>query len=227
MKSTRLPDKPLAMIGNQTLIEHVHQRASETNLPVTILTESEELKERFPQFDIRITSPNCATGTDRVASAVDQFKEEIIVNCQGDLPFIQGGQLLDAVSALKETKADVSTLVFKMDPHKQHDPNTVKAVCSMLSHKVDPHYLKAHWFLRAPLNYGYQHVGVYVYTKKFLKKLPVMRTELEVYENLEQLRFIELGYSIAAYETTPVPPEVNTVEDLEEANKYLYETLGI
>jgi 3-deoxy-manno-octulosonate cytidylyltransferase (CMP-KDO synthetase) len=226
MKSTRLPNKPLAKIGRKTLIEHVYQRASETNLPVTVLTDSLELVDRFAHWDIRITPESCATGTDRIAYMAVDFKEDVIINCQGDLPFIKASQLLDAADILKQSKADVATLVFDMDPHKQDDPNTVKAVCSEINHG-NPYLLRAHWFVRAPLSYGYQHAGVYAYTKKTLLSMPHQRSHHEVLENLEQLRFLDHGYKVVAYKTTPVPPEVNTLEDLTEANKYLYETLGI
>lgn len=221
MKSTRLPNKPLAMIGDKTLIEHVHARACATEYLVTVLTDSPELKERFPQWDVRLTPENCISGTDRIASIVNHINEDIIVNCQGDLPFIDPYQIVDAAMTLERTGADVATLVHDMGPGGQEDPNTVKAICCQVAPDIDPKIMRAHWFCRSALKYGYQHVGVYAYSREFLQKLSPDRTPHEIAENLEQLRWLELGYKIAALKTSIVPPEVNTEEDLIRANNYL------
>lgn len=221
MKSTRLPNKPLAMIGDKTLIERVHAKACATEFPVTILTDSQELKDRFSNWDIRLTPENCISGTDRIASIVNHLNEDIIVNCQGDLPFIDPYQLIDAVNLLERTGADVATLVHEMGPGGQEDPNTVKAICCQVAPDIDPNIMRAHWFCRSALKYGYQHVGVYAYKRDFLQKLWPHRTPHEEAENLEQLRWLELGYKIAALKTKIVPPEVNTEEDLIKANNYL------
>lgn len=220
MKSTRLPNKPLAMIGEKTLIEHVHAKACATEYLVTVLTDSQELIDRFPQWDIRLTPESCETGTDRIAWAAQDFEEDILVNCQGDLPFIDPYQIVDAALTLERTGADVATLVHEMSPGGQTDPNTVKAICCQVASDIDPNIMRAHWFCRAPLQYGYHHVGVYAYTKQSLEILPNQRTPHEVAENLEQLRWIELGYKIAALKTKVVPPEVNTEDDLLRANNY-------
>ena len=221
MKSTRLPNKPLAMIGDKTLIEHVHAKACSTEYPVTVLTDSQELKDRFPQWDVRLTPENCISGTDRIASIVNHLNEDIIVNCQGDLPFIDPYQIIDAANLLERTGADVATLVHEMGPGGLEDPNTVKAICCQVAADIDPNIMRAHWFCRSALKYGYQHVGVYAYMKDFLQRLWPHRTPHEEAENLEQLRWLELGYRIAALKTTIVPPEVNTEDDLIRANNYL------
>jgi len=220
MNSTRLPNKPLALIGDKTLIEHVHARACATEYVVTVLTDSPELKEKFPHWDIRLTPESCETGTDRIAWAANDFEEDIIVNCQGDLPFIDPYQIVDAALTLERTGADVATLVHELSPGAEKDPNTVKAICCQVAPDINPNIMRAHWFCRASLNYGYHHVGVYAYKRQSLMILPNERTPHEVAENLEQLRWIELGYKIAALKTKTVPPEVNTEEDLVRANNY-------
>lgn len=221
MKSTRLPNKPLAMIGDKTLIEHVYAKACSTEYPVTVLTDNSELIDRFPQWDIRLTPEACATGTDRIAYVVNDFEEDIIVNCQGDLPFIDPYQIVDAALVLERTGADVGTLVHELSPSSEKDPNTVKAICCQVAPDIDPNIMRAHWFCRASLSYGYHHVGVYAYKRESLLILSNERTPHEIAENLEQLRWIELGYKIAALKTTVVPPEVNTEEDLIRANNYI------
>ncbi len=222
MNSTRLPNKPLAMIGDKTLIEHVHAKACATEYPVTVLTDSSLLQEKFPNWDIRLTPEVCATGTDRIAYVAHEFEEDILVNCQGDLPFIDPYQIIDAAKTLERTGADVATLVHEMGPGGQEDPNTVKAICCQVAPDIDPNIMRAHWFCRSALKYGYHHVGVYAYKKQSLEILSLSRdrTPHEIAENLEQLRWIELGYKIAALKTAIVPPEVNTEEDLIQANNY-------
>jgi 3-deoxy-manno-octulosonate cytidylyltransferase (CMP-KDO synthetase) len=220
MNSTRLPNKPLAMIGDRTLIEHVHSKACATDYPVTVLTDSSELKNRFPNWDVRLTPEACATGTDRIAWIANDFEEDILVNCQGDLPFIDPYQIVDSALTLERTGADVATLIHELSPGSEKDPNTVKAICCQVAPDIDPNIMRAHWFCRASLNYGYQHAGVYAYKKQSLLILPNERTPHEIAENLEQLRWIELGYKIAALKTTVIPPEVNTEEDLVRANNY-------
>lgn len=220
MKSTRLPNKPLAIIGDKTLLEHVHAKACATDYEVTVLTDSQELVDIYPHWDIRLTPESCETGTDRIAYMANNFNEDIIVNCQGDLPFIDPYQIVDAAKTLERTGADVATLVHEMGPGGQQDPNTVKAICCQVAPDIDPNIMRAHWFCRSALTYGYHHVGVYAYKRQTLLILPSERTPYERAENLEQLRWIELGYKIAALKTTIVPPEVNTEEDLIQANNY-------
>lgn len=220
MQSTRLPNKPLAMIGDKTLIEHVYEKAHATEYPVTVLTDTSDIIDRFPQWDVRLTPESCETGTDRIAYAAAHLQEDILVNCQGDLPFIDPDQIIDAAMTLERTGADVATLVHDLAPEAQNDPNTVKAVCCQVAVDIDPNIMRAHWFCRSSLKYGYHHVGVYAYKRETLLDLPSKRSVHEKIENLEQLRFLELGYRIAALKTCTVPPEVNTENDLIKAIEY-------
>lgn len=222
MKSSRLPNKPLAMIGDKTLVEHVYAKAYATNHPVTVLTDSQELINRFPNWDVRLTRESCATGTDRIVSVANDFQEEVIINCQGDLPFIEPYQIVDTALLLKRTGADVATLVHELGPGGQRDPNTVKAICTQVAPDIDPNIMRAHWFCRAPLTYGYHHIGVYAFKRELLLRLWPDRTVHEKAEDLEQLRWIELGYKIAAMKTKIVPSEVNTKDDLIRANNFAH-----
>lgn len=216
MSSTRLPNKPLEMIGDRTLIEHVYERAAATGFPVTVLTDTDDLLKQYPQWDVRSTI-NVPTGTDRVAQAVRWYDEDVFVNCQGDLPFIDPQQILQAVMCLEQYAADVGTLVTEMHPHKQQDPNTVKAICT----DIDSQFAKVNWCCRASVGYGYQHVGVYAFRKETLEELwPAKQSLHEKIENLEQLRWLDNHGRIVAAKTYAVPPEVNTLEDLHEARRY-------
>lgn len=216
MASTRLPNKPLEMIGDKTLIEHVHEKATATGFPVTVLTDTDELIKQFPTWDVRKTI-SANSGTDRVAAALNWYDESIFVNCQGDLPFIEPAQILQAVMCLEQYAADVGTLITEMPASKQADPHTVKAICT----DIDDQFARVNWCCRAPISYGYQHIGVYAFRKETLDELwPEKQSVHEIAENLEQLRWLDNHCRIVAAKTYAVPPEVNTREDLEDARRY-------
>mgnify|MGYP006280741585 FL=1 len=213
MQSKRLPGKPLAMIGEKPLIRHVYDRATKTGHPVTILTDSQEIKLVMPDADVMITD-EAATGTDRILSVADRFSEEILINCQGDLPFIDPMQIL-AVTLPLETH-DISTLIFDMTESAQRDSNTVKAICS----NMEGNLFRCHWFTRSSLSYGHTHAGVYAYNRSALGRIPRERSPSEIAEDLEQLRFLEHGLTMGAIRTFHIPGEVNTKADLELARRY-------
>lgn len=212
MSSTRLPNKPLAMIGDKPMIQHVWERAVSTGFPVTIATDDPIVKQTLPDAEVMLTT-DAPTGSDRVALILEQYDDDVIINCQGDIPFIEPEQIL--ASALALDYAGVGTLVHEMETEKMNDPSAVKAICS-----GDGMFLQCHWFCRASLSYGYHHVGVYAYRRGVLEafsKHP--QTEHEQIEKLEQLRLIEMGQPIVAVKTNPVPTEVNTEQDLEQARR--------
>jgi len=213
MESQRLPGKPLAMIGDRPLIKHVYDQALKTGCPVTVLTDSNDIKSALPDIDVIITPP-ANTGTDRIASVVDQFDEDILINCQGDLPFIDPQQILTA--ALPLDSHEVGTLIFDMDENAQQNPNTVKAICS----NMEGNQYRCHWFTRSSLKYGFTHAGIYAYSRFALKYLRRSRAYMESLEDLEQLRFIEQGMRIGAMRTYHIYGEVNTPADLELARRY-------
>lgn len=218
MASTRLPNKPTEMIGEKALIEHVYEKAVATGFPVTVLTDSNILVKHFPAWDVRQTV-DAASGTDRIACALNWYDEDIFVNCQGDLPFINPAQILQAVVCLEQYAADVGTLVTTMPVDKKQDPNTVKAICT----DIDAQFAKVNWCCRASVSYGYQHVGVYAFRRETLAELwPEKQSEHEKIEKLEQLRWLDNHCKIVAAKTYPVPPEVNTRQDLEVARDYWY-----
>lgn len=216
MDSKRLPGKPLAMIGDRPLIRHVHDKAAATGYPVTILTDDPKVSQQLPDLDVRITD-TADTGTDRVAAAMDMFSEDILVNCQGDLPFIHPVQILSATLPL-DKGFDVGTIVYDISSNEQKSVHTVKAICSY----VEGNLMRAHWFMRAPLSYGFAHAGVYAFRKNTLNRFKVDRHSMEQIEDLEQLRWLEAGATIGAMRVQQVQGEVNTPSDLELARR-IYE----
>ena len=219
MSSKRLPGKPLEMIGDRPLIRHVYDKAAATGYPVTVLTDSKQLKEALPDVDVRITK-DAQTGTDRVASVVDLFDEDIFINCQGDLPFIHPMQILTSTLPL-EHGFDVGTIVYDISDNEQMNPHTVKAICSY----VEGNLMRAHWFSRSSLRYGFAHAGVYAFRRPTLRTFALTadsENTIEQIENLEQLRWLEYGSTIGAMRVQQVEGEVNTPGDLELARR-IYE----
>lgn len=219
--SSRLPNKFMQLIGDKPLIQHVYDRAIQTGFPVTVVVDDPEFAKLLPNCVVNVFNDNVANGTDRVAGwALKEFKgddDDIIVNCQGDLPFVEPQQIIAA--ALATQFGDVGTLVSELDPYKLSDPNTVKAVGSNLDWYGTT--MRMHWFLRAPLAYGYHHIGVYAFKRKTLVKYRDLKVDKhETIERLEQLRWLTNGFTIAAVKTNQIPVEVNTPEDLDAAREY-------
>lgn len=211
LDSSRLPDKFRRMIGDKTLLEHVYENASKAGFLTTIVADDPVFYDLLPDANISIVS-NAKNGTERVAKYASVGNDDdIIVNCQGDLPFVTPTHILSAI--LASHYGDVGTIVTKMDAAKQHDPNTVKAICSNGDGK---NAMQAHWFLRAPLSYGYHHLGVYAFKRKTLREYcNFKQSKFENAERLEQLRWLDMGKSIAAIEVADQIHEVNTLEDLQ------------
>lgn len=219
--SSRLPNKFMQLIGDKPLIQHVYDNAKKTGFPVTVIVDDPEFKKLLPDCVVNVFNHNVANGTDRVAGwAKAEFggaDDDIIVNCQGDLPFIDPNQIVAA--ALATQFGDVSTLVSDLDPYKQKDPNTVKAIGT--GRDWSGGTLDMHWFLRAPLAYGYHHIGVYAFKRKTLVQYRDLKADRhEDIERLEQLRWLANGFKITAVKTSQIPVEVNTPEDLDAAREY-------
>jgi 3-deoxy-manno-octulosonate cytidylyltransferase (CMP-KDO synthetase) len=220
--STRLPNKPMIEFGGKTLVRRVWDQAVLTQMDVIVATDSEEIKGHVESFGgtCYMTSPNHRCGTDRVREATGLHGAdgyEAIINLQGDLPFIGPGQILESTIPLVHG-FDVGTLVCQMEDSEKGNKNCVKAICS--KSEGEP-ILSCHWFLRASLGYGYRHAGIYSFWPEVLET-PIAPSEHEAIEDLEQLRFLEGGYSIGACLTQNIPMEINVVEDivLEEVKKW-------
>ncbi len=231
--STRLPRKPLLDIGGVPMVIRTAQQAVKSQADkVVIATDSQEiatLGDKFG-FETIITSADHPTGTDRLSEVVEILKldgEDIIVNVQGDEPFIEP-DLINQVAQLlvQHDEAAITTCASPIHkPQILFDPNSVKVVCDKNS--------KALYFSRAPIPWArdalakedhvlatglpaWQHIGLYAYRAHFLRKFPLLETgTLERYESLEQLRAMEHGYQIFVYFSQFEPNKgIDTPEDL-------------
>ncbi|HFA48446.1 MAG TPA: 3-deoxy-manno-octulosonate cytidylyltransferase [Bacteroidetes bacterium] len=214
--STRFPGKPLVDIRGKSMVQRVYEQASKSLLDrVVVATDDERIFRHVKSFGGRaaMTSPFHKSGTDRCAeiAALEEFKNvELVVNIQGDEPFIQPGQVDLLVKFLMENKHfPIATLAKLIEKEKElFDPNTVKTVFDKNG--------KALYFSRSPMPFlkkekkenwlaksqFYKHIGIYGFYKNTLlevAKLPQGR--LEKAESLEQLRWLENGFPIGVQTT--------------------------
>jgi 3-deoxy-manno-octulosonate cytidylyltransferase (CMP-KDO synthetase) len=212
LASTRLPRKLLLNHTGKPLVQHTYEAAQRATRPfgLCVAADHEEMAAAVRSFGgaVRMTSPNCASGTDRVAEIARHLDDvDIVVNVQGDEPELAGASIDRAIELLEASPdAEMSTLATPIRNRAQlDDPSCVKLVMDArgralyFSRSAIPHARQ--WsddLLAAEPPCFYLHVGLYAYRRDFLLRLAQLpRTPLEKLENLEQLRVIENGYQIA------------------------------
>jgi 3-deoxy-manno-octulosonate cytidylyltransferase (CMP-KDO synthetase) len=233
--SSRLPGKPLAVILDKPMIEWVYRNVKKSRLveQVIVATDDQRIYDAVCAFggEVIMTPNDMQTGSDRIAYIAHQLPEaEIIVNIQGDEPFISGSVIDDAIMPLLvDLKLPVSTLVKKISSvNELNNPSVVKVVFNNDSNAI--YFSRAAIpFMRDKLSVEneikegrfYKHIGMYVYRKEFLlyyTRLP--QSSLEQAEKLEQLRILENGFTIRVVETEYESIAVDTQEDLYRARTY-------
>ncbi len=229
--STRFPGKPLARIGNKTMIQRVWERAGEVFEHRFVATDDSRIADEVSSFGgvAIMTSSDHPSGTDRVAEAVSKldFEPEVIVNIQGDEPFIAVEQLRALIDLFDDSKCDIATLVQPFSPQDDiFNPNAVKAVrgCNgyalYFSRSAIPFYRGVESERWGSQHTYYRHIGMYGYRCNALReivKLPI--SELERVESLEQLRWLENGYRVKTAITHHTSIGVDTPEDLKNVEK--------
>lgn len=233
--STRLMGKPLADIGGRPMLQHTWENAKKSRLlqDVVIAVDDEKVAQVARGFGAKvyITPKNVATGTDRIAIVAKQIPDaHIIVNIQGDEPFIKGRMIDQAIEPLLfDPSVNVSTLCKKIE--------TVEELKAVSIPKVVFDYNNfAMYFSRSPIPFVrgartnmdrvqkcdmYKHIGLYVYTRESLLTFTQLSpTDLEQAEQLEQLRMLENGMKIKVVVTEYENLAVDTPEDLERARNY-------
>ena len=226
--STRLPRKPLQLIGGVPLVVRVAQRALDAGVTdaLVVATDSDEIAAvaRDAGIDAVLTSPEHASGTDRVAEVARRPEHagfDIVVNIQGDEPFLSPAALSGAVGQVR-AGFDIGTAAGTIRGGAAQSPSIVKVACTSSG--------RALYFSRAAIpfhrdagNHRYhQHIGVYACTRSALLRWASLEpTPLELTERLEQLRALEHGLSIgvALLDETALPG-VDTQEDLERADAH-------
>jgi 3-deoxy-manno-octulosonate cytidylyltransferase (CMP-KDO synthetase) len=228
LASTRLPRKMLLAETGKPLVVHTYERALLAARPmsVTVAADAEEIAEAVRTFGGRavLTSPQAASGTDRVAEVARQMPEaDVLVNVQGDEPEISPAAIDLAIELLERNPAAVmSTLAAPLrERHKLDNPACVKVVLDdagralYFSRSAIPHVRD--WddrLLADEQPHFFQHIGLYAYRRDFLLQLAGLpRCDLEKLENLEQLRVLAAGYSIQVGIVERASAGIDTPED--------------
>lgn len=231
-KSSRFPGKPLAKLGDKTLVQSTYENALRAHCFDTIIiaTDNQEIYHHANSFGAEavLTSEHCQSGTDRIIDLLNQGHQEnasIVVNLQGDEPFLEPQVVNGVIEALRSTPdAVVATAIVEIeDEIEARNPSVVKCVC-------DQHG-RALYFSRSliPGNKNgnfkppyYKHLGIYAYQREFLLKFGQLPpTPLQQAEDLEQLKILEHGFPIHTVVVQSESIGIDTPEDLERAKERL------
>ena len=226
--STRLPGKPLLDLGGKPLIQWVYEKAEKCrNVSETwVATDDRRIFGAVRDFGGKavMATGDFRSGTDRISHVVKDMDCRFVVNLQGDEPMMDPDTVDRAIEALaSDSSYDVSTAMVRIHSEEEYlCPSAVKVVCDRNG--------RALYFSRSPIPslsraddrpeyeefFGWKHLGLYVYTRKSIVDFPGLQpTFLEKLEQLEQLRFLENGYSIRVIETEHDSVGVDTRKDLD------------
>lgn len=226
--SVRFPGKPLVDIKGKTMIRRVYEKALQTGMPAYVATDHELIKQEVESFGGKVimTSADHKNGTERCNEALNEIESQtgknydLVINIQGDEPFIAIENILAVGEILNSGVADIATLVKKINnPVLADDANTVKAVFDVNG--------RALYFSRAAIPFlrdrndlsfvpeYFKHIGIYGYKVDVLRKIVYLpEMPLERAEKLEQNRWLESGYAIFIKETGFESPSIDTPDDL-------------
>jgi 3-deoxy-manno-octulosonate cytidylyltransferase (CMP-KDO synthetase) len=230
MAATRLPGKPLADIGGQPMIVRVLKAAEAAGAgAVAVAAGDQEIVRAVEAAGGRavLTDPALPSGSDRILAALAVLdpdrRHDVVVNLQGDMPFVQPQVLSACVDLLaSEPVCDIATVVAPEDSAADRaNPDVVKAVLSL---HAGQHHGRALYFTRSTLHGEgpvWRHIGIYGYRRAALERFNAAPpSPLEQREKLEQLRALELGLSIWAAVIDKPPISVDTPADLEKARAF-------
>jgi 3-deoxy-manno-octulosonate cytidylyltransferase (CMP-KDO synthetase) len=228
--STRLEGKPLVDIHGKPMIQRVYEQVKAADMldDVLVATDDQRILDAVTGFGGKavMTSQAHTTGTDRIAEVARDLDVQVIINVQGDEPFITP-TMIDEVATplLNNPDIPMCTLMHEITEEDFQNPNVVKVVTDQAGFGL--------YFSRSLIPYprkkeghhAFEHIGIYGYQREFLLKLTQLPpTPLETTEALEQLRVIENGYQIKVILTQAhdyIPLSIDTPEDLERAKKLL------
>jgi 3-deoxy-manno-octulosonate cytidylyltransferase (CMP-KDO synthetase) len=228
--STRLARKPLLPIQGKPMIQRVYEGANACKAlhSVIVATDNQEIADVIESCGgiVEFTDPNLKTGSDRIAAvAKKQTDADVIINLQGDEPFIKPSMLESLVAPyLAGDNPDMTTLAYPLDGEREfNDPGVVKVITDRNNNAL--------YFSRSPIPYlrnavsdplpVYHHMGLYAFRYDFLMTFTQLsQTPLELAEALEQLRALEHGYRIRLCLTEERTLEINTPEELARAQTF-------
>ena len=233
--STRFPGKPLAVLGGKTVIQRVYEQVSSVLSEVYVATDDQRIYDCVEGFGGKavMTREDHKSGTDRIEEAVEKIgtDADVIINVQGDEPFIQPSQVETLMHLFDAPETQIGTLGKLFESMEAvENPNSPKIVTDnrgfalYFSRSVIP-YIRGiernDWFGQYPF---LKHLGIYAYRREVLAEVPRLpQSSLEKAESLEQLRWLQNGYRIRVGLTDVETIGIDTPEDLQRAEQFLLE----
>jgi len=231
--STRFPGKPLALLAGKPVIQHVYEQASKVLDAVYVATDDERIYNKVEEFGGKavMTSTEHHSGTDRIEEALQKVGGDfdVVVNIQGDEPFIQKSQIETLCKCFDDKNTQIATLGKPFESIEAvENPNSPKIVLDnngyamYFSRSIIPfirgveknEWLNKHAFLK--------HLGVYAYRSNVLNEITKLpQSELELAESLEQLRWLQNGYKIKVGLTNAETVGIDTPDDLKRAEEFI------
>lgn len=231
--SSRFPGKPLAILGGKPVIEHVYRQVSSVMEDVFVATDDQRIYDAVEAFDGKaiMTRSDHKSGTDRICEALEKVggSFDVVINIQGDEPFIQKSQLETVMQCFDDPRTQIATLGKPFESMEAvENPNSPKIVLDndgyalYFSRSVIPFVRgKEHeeWLSHFPY---LKHIGLYAYRSEVLREISKLpQSTLELAESLEQLRWLQNGYKIKVGLTDVETIGIDTPEDLQRAEEKL------
>lgn len=231
--SSRFPGKPLALLGGKSVVQRVYEQASKVLDDVYVATDDQRIYEAVVSFGGKavMTSTAHKSGTDRIEEAYQTINQpfDVIVNIQGDEPFVSQSQLTTICQAFEDDDTQIATLGISFkDMASVENPNSPKIVIDnqgfalYFSRSIIPFVRgieSSEWLQHYPF---LKHIGLYAYRSNVLTEITALpQSSLEKVESLEQLRWLQNGYRIKVGITHTETIGIDTPEDLEKAETFL------
>lgn len=231
--STRFPGKPLAVLGGKPVIQRVYEQVKKVIDDVFVATDDQRIYDEVEKFGGKVvmTSPNHRSGTDRIEEALQHIGGDwdVVLNVQGDEPFIQPSQIETLCACFDEPQTEIATLGKPFSSMEAvENPNSPKIVVDnkgfalYFSRSVIPFVRgidQADWLTHYPF---LKHLGIYAYRTEVLRQVTQLpQSSLELAESLEQLRWLQNGFRIKVGTTNIETIGIDTPEDLRKAEQFL------
>lgn len=231
--STRFPGKPLALLGGKPVIQHVYEKVAAVLEAAYVATDDERIYDVVKSFggQVVMTRTDHKSGTDRIEEAIEKIGGEwdVVVNVQGDEPFVAKSQLDTICHCFDDPTTQIATLGKPFESMEAvQNPNSPKIVVDNMgfamyfSRSVIPYVRgkeKSSWLTHYPF---LKHLGIYAYRKDVLRQVTQLpQSSLEIAESLEQLRWLQNGFKIKVGATDVETVGIDTPQDLERAEEFL------
>lgn len=231
--STRFPGKPLALLGGKPVIQHVYEKVAAVLEAAYVATDDDRIYDVVKSFggQVVMTRTDHKSGTDRIEEAIEKIGGEwdVVVNVQGDEPFVSKSQLDTICHCFDDPTTQIATLGKPFESMEAvQNPNSPKIVVDNMgfamyfSRSVIPYVRgkeKSSWLTHYPF---LKHLGIYAYRKDVLRQITQLpQSSLEIAESLEQLRWLQNGFKIKVGTTDVETVGIDTPQDLERAEEFL------